>query len=360
MAAYRQRLRNTFGIVRPLYPDGVHPNGWAQYPIAKVLWDRLNFAGALLEKGQPRRLSTPVKPVAVDVSVDARFLEPGDPLTVRLRSAKPTDVVLTWSYGNRRGQTPLRIPSAGMQWTVPLKPGELGVAPGQNRTFVFDLASGANRSLYILDLTGTRVWDLDEAGGVGGDLPHDGSPKHGTWRIAKHARGLLLSGTVIDDDIQDAGRTPGGRDGVQVMLDLRQDARFADLSFDEDVHLFCLNVQEKPRLGLGILPLWGRGLSCAGHGGVQRTAKGYAWHFFISQGFKDGDKPFDVEQSEFVGFNIDIVDRDRGKDGKVTGRWIQFTKTDYLVQAFPTFLHIIDMKNQLKASEVRVLSLWGG
>ena len=286
MRAYRDYLRRTFGIVRPLYPDGVHPNGWAQYPIAKALWERLNAPGSLLSKHDERRPSAPFKPIPVRASLNAKFLEEGDPIKVQLQSAEPVRVGISWSYGALRGKTSLSVASQGTQWVVPLRPEDLEVAPGRNRVLVFDLTSGAGRSLYILDLTGTRVWDLDEENAVHGDLPHDGSPKHGTWRISKHGRGLLLSGTVIDEDIQDAGRTPGGRDGVQLMLDLRQDSRFADLSFDEDMHLFCLNVQAEPRFGVGLVPLWGRGLSCAANAGACRTerqshssaVRPHSWH----------------------------------------------------------------------------------
>jgi hypothetical protein len=279
---------------------------------------------------------------------------------VHFASAEPIEVTLSWSCGTGRGKTVLSVSPQGSDWTVPLGPADRAVPPGKNITLVFDLAAGAARSLYLLDLTGTRVWHPDEKGDVTGAIPVEGAPAQGTWRISKHERGLFLSGTVADDDIQDAARTPGGRDGVQVTLDLRQDARFGDLSFDEDVHLFCLNVQEKPRFGLGIVPLWGRGMSCAGNGGAERTDDGYAWHFFIHQGFKDRDEPFDVERSDFVGFNIDIVDRDRGQNGKLTANWIHFAETESLVQTFPAFLQILDMKKKLRAGRAVVLNLWGG
>ena len=358
MAAYNEYLRRTFGIVRPLYPDGVHPNGWAQYPIAKVLWERLGVTGALAEKDQERRLSVPFKPVPVTASLTTKFLEAGAPLKVRFQAAAPIRVELNWSYGALRGKDTVAVSAEGTEWTIPLKPEELAVANGHNRTLVFDLAAGADRSLYLLDLTGTKVWQLDQDNAVGGDLPHDGTPKHGTWRMAKEAGGLLLTGTVRDSDIQGPTSNPTEGAGVQITLDLRQDARVFDLSYDEDVHVFCLNVVEKPRFGVGISPLFGRGISNAGKGGAQKTADGYAWNFFVRYGFKDQDKPFDVEKSEFIGFNIDIVDRNLGPDGKYTGNWIKFIESEYPIQTFPSFLHVLDMKHQLKGSHVEVLNLW--
>ncbi|MFA6567015.1 MAG: GDSL-type esterase/lipase family protein [Victivallales bacterium] len=358
MEAYRVRLQKTFGIVRPLYPDGVHPNGWAQYQIAKTLWEHLNVSGQLPQKGEERRLAPAFKPVSVEVSLCTKFSERGNPIKLRLKSSEPVSVSLGWSYGNLRGRTNLPLTPEGMEWTVPLEEEDLDVKTGQNRTLVFDLVSGDDRSIHILDITGTRVWHLNQEKAVDGDIPIDGIPKHGTWKISKYENGLLLSGTVIDKDIRDAEHFTS-RGGVHVMLDLRQEPRFADLSFDEDVHFLCLTVQEKPQFGIGISPSWGRGLGFAGSGGAQKTAGGYGWHFYISHGFKDRDKSFDVGKSDFIGFNIDIVDTDVDGNGKSSTEWVRFTKTDYEVQNFPGFLQILDMKNKLKGDEVLVLNLWG-
>ena len=359
MRSYRDYLQAAFGIVRPLYPDGVHPNGWSQYQIARTIYERLNVAGRLLEKGEERRLSPAPKPVPAGVSLNAKFLEDGDALTLYFQSAESTKVNVRWSYGARRGEMVLDITPKGVAWTVPLKQEDFDLKPGQNRELVFDLGSGANRSVYILDITSTRVWHLNKENTIAGDVPLDSSPKHGSWNISKCQGGLLLSGAVSDDDIQADGDTFSSKDGVHLILDLRQGPRFADLSFDEDVHFLCLNVQQQPLFGLGIAPFLGRGMSFAGNGGAQKTADGYKWHFFISGGFKDGDKSFTVEKSDFIGFNIDIVDKNVGADGKCRSEWIKLTKTDYAVQNFPSFLQIIDMKNKLKGNEVKVLNLWG-
>ena len=104
--------------------------------------------------------------------------------------------------------------------------------------------------------------------------------------------------------------------------------------------------------------MYGRGLSSAGRAGADKTADGYAWSFFVRHGFKDTDKAFDVEKSDFVGINIDIVDRNRAPDGKFTGDWIKFIESDYQIQTWPAFLHVVDMKNKLKGNQVRVLNLW--
>lgn len=359
MEAYRIRLQKTFGIVRPLYPDGVHPNGWAQYQIAKTLWEHLNVSGQLSQKGEERRLAPAFKPVPVEVSLCTKFSERGDPIKLRLKSSEPVNLSLGWSYGKLHGRTTLPLTPEGTEWIVPLKKEELDVKPGQNRTLVFDLVSGTDRSIHILDITGTSVWHLNQEKAVGGDIPLEGTPKHGTWKISKYEGGLLLSGTVIDKDIRGDAELFTSRDGVHIFLDLRQRPRFAELAFDEDVHFFCLTIQDNPYFGVGISPSWGRGLSFAGYGGARKTADGYDWHFYISHGFKDRDKSFDVEKRDFIGFNIDIVDGGIGSDGKKSFEWVKSAKTDYDVQNFPSFLQILDMKNELKGDEVLVLNLWG-
>ena len=357
MELYRGQLQRDFGIVRPLYPDGVHPNGWCQYQIAKTLWAHLAFTGELSKKGEARRLSSAPEPVPVELALERKFLEPGAPLTLRLRADKTTNVELRWSCGPLRGNAALAIPPEGMGWTVPVKGGELDVSPGHNKTLILDLAAGESKSLYAIDITGTNVWHLDKERAVAGDIPLSGPRKQGAWKISKHDHGLLLSGTVADTDIQDGGTTYSSGDGVQITLDLRQNSRFGDLAFDEDVHLLCLNVQREPLFGVGIVPVWGRGMSFAGQGAASETAEGYAWHFFISHGFKDQDKPFDIERSDYVGFNIDIVDRDLEGNGKHTQDWIKMVDTDFPVQNFPAFLQLLDMKNQLKGDKVRMLNL---
>jgi lysophospholipase L1-like esterase len=356
---YRKSVEAEHGIIRPLLADGVHPTGWAQYQIARTLWEHLNFPGQLLNDKEKRELSPAFIPVPVKVTLNSRFMTAGETLKLTFKSATVQKVKLSWSYGKKSGKSDLDVSTNGTDWTVPLTASDFNLTPGENKELVFDLTSGEKRSLYILDLSSTRLWHFDKNNTIHGTIPLDAKNQDRTWEIQKIKDGLMISGTMVDKDIQEDAYWYFQRDGIQILLDLRPEDRFLNLSIDEDCHLFFLTVQEEPRVGVGIVPVFGRGLNYASNAGVEKTKDGYKWHVVIKHGFQDRGQNAGLDKNDFIGFYINTQERDLDKNGKPHNQYFSIDKTDYPFYSNTHLLQTIDVKNRFKSDKVTVLNLWG-
>lgn len=359
MEAYEQTLGN-YEILRI---DGVHPSASGQYQIARTLWEHLDLAAPMPKDG-PRALAAKVPGrVPVDVKLASRMLKAGEGVELVLKAAAATTVKATWSAGDARGSESLTIASEKeTRWALPLPAQWLGLAPGQLKDVVVDLAADGRRSVYLLDLAGVRVLHAKDGTFSGSVMADKDRPEGRTvanWTAEPKDKALLFSGEVFDNDLQGDEFWAWGRDGVNLYLDLRPTERFANIGFDEEVHIAMLTVRDQPAFMCTLIPWIGRGMHLAADAGGERTPTGYRWRLYLSHFFTKKNV-VDFSKRDFVGLCLVVPDRDgNGKGGFETAYWRAGAPEDNAPDKHPNAYQVLDLKNKLAADSVVNVSLFG-
>ena len=355
-----EAFERTLGRGQILRHDGVHPSALGQYQIARTLWERLNLAGAM--EGERRSLGRPPAPVPVTVRLKSRFLtDPSDGLPLILQAQAAGKVTATWSLGEARGHEALALEAGDTEWRPRVPADALRFKPGDMTSLTFDLTSDGRRSIYLVDFVCTPVLHLQDVAVEGLVKSESERPEGwtvGTWRIEARGNGLLFSGEVFDGEIRSDGFWPWSRDGVNLYLDFRPAERFADVSFDEEVHITCLTVHEKPRFGATLIPWIGRGMHLAADTGAERTEKGYRWHTYVHRYFSK-PRPVDLAASDLVGFNLVVPDRDTVGSGAGRTQYHRAYAPTPFIDRYPNAFMIVDLKNRLAGDAVTNIHLFG-
>jgi lysophospholipase L1-like esterase len=354
-----EAFEQTLGRGQILRLDGVHPSALGQYQIARTLWEHLDLAGEMA--GERRQLSQPPPPVPVKVRLKSRFLAEADGLPLILKAETPQTVTATWSLGEQRGRETLELKAGETEWRPKVSAEALRFKPADMTSLVFDLACDGRRSLYVVDFACTPVLHLKDGaveGTVKAETDRPEGPTVATWRIETYENGLLFSGEVFDTEIRSDEFWPWGYDGVNLYLDMRPPERFADISFDEDVHITCLTVHDKPRFGGTLIPWVGRGMHLAADSGAERTEKGYRWHLYVHRYFT---KPLrvDLKAMELIGFNLVVPDRDTAGGGAGRTEFHRAYTATPFIDKHPNAFMVVDLKNRLPGDSVTHVHLFG-
>lgn len=356
-----------------LRPDGVHPASCGEYRIACTLWERLNFSGKLGDGA--RTLSEPGPRLAVTLRPASPFAAP-DASEIEFRvaalsSAAPAtpappprggDIPLAgalnvaWSLGDRRGTGTIEA-GPNPTWRLTDVP---ALAVGNAADAVIELRGGGRTALFVVDLCAVRVLHLTNdvvTGAIESGQDRAEGRHAADWRLSRSQGELLLQANVIDAEIRSGGDWAWGRDGLNLFWDLRPPERFAGINLDADFHQSLVNVYELPFVAAALRPWLGDGMEYAATASAERTATGYTARFRLHQGF-GLHRPLALDQRDFVGLSVIVVDQDGG--GKEPVRTAMY-EAQPPVQAHDQYannLMVLDLKNKLSGERVVNVSVW--
>jgi hypothetical protein len=120
----------------------------------------------------------------------------------------------------------------------------------------------------------------------------------------------------------------------------------ADINFDAGVHQTLINVQDQPFFAVALRPWLGAGMEYAATAGGERTATGYRVRFRLHQSF-GLYRPLALEQRDFVGLAIIVVNADGGHNSYETAR------PERPHDQYANNLTILDLKGNLAGDTVR-------
>jgi lysophospholipase L1-like esterase len=326
--------------------DGVHPHAAGQYRIAATFLRHLALDGPLDGK---RMVLAERKACDIQVALHARFAAPGAtelPLTL---TAAPGPATLTWEYhGQRKVQT---LTLNGKETiTLPL-PAALPQQPGESDSVLLEVARGDVKRLFVIDIAATRVLhpvDGVVRGTVDAPADRPEGRRVGTWSLRRAGKALVIDAEVFDNDLCRDFSWPWGRDGVNVWLDLRPPARFADVGIDNDVSLTLVTVQEQPAFGATTFWWLGRGLSSAAAVSAIRTPTGYTMRLVVD-GKLSKWTTFDASKTDLIGFAPIFVDLDAG--GKALNFYRPY-ETQRPLDHYGNGLMLVDFANQFPGDAI--------
>jgi hypothetical protein len=183
--------------------------------------------------------------------------------------------------------------------------------------------------------------------------PRPEGPRLATWRLQRLGDELLFSGEVFDGELNANYSWPFGRDGFNLMFDLRPTAHFADIGVDREVHQTLLNVRDTPLFAIGLRPWSGAGMGFVGSVGGARTPTGYTCHLHIGGRFLL-PSPVNIAGRDFLGLLVAVndLDSDPNRKGATTLSITANQQNDYGVNLYANNLQIIDLKGTLPGEEI--------
>jgi len=310
VAEEMEAFQDTLGIDQHVRHDGVHPNGLGQYQIARTLWQHMNFAGKL---DGTRRLITPAPPLALKARLVSRFMHtPADGVTLALSAEAPHSLTASWSLGKARGSETLTIGPTETNWRIPVPAAELETPLGTDRRMVVEFDDGARQRVCIVDLARTRVLHMRN-GTVSGEIRSEEERPEGKlvarYTLEDLGKELWISGEVFDSELVWDTYWPFARDGVQIWLDPRPAARFADINPDREVSDLMLTVRDHPRFCVAPVAWVNPRLMYAVTAGGEKTPTGYRWHCCLAGKLSDV-RPLGLDKLDYFGINLFVCDND--------------------------------------------------
>ena len=306
-----EAFQDTLGIDQHVRHDGVHPNGLGQYQIARTLWQHMNFAGKL---DGSRRMVTPAEPLPLNARLASRFMHTPDAgVTLLLSTAQAHPVTATWRLGEAHGSETLSLGPQETSWHIPVLARALEVPLGSLRRMVVEFDDGTRQRLCIIDLARTRVLHMKN-GTVAGEIHTEEERPEGKlvarWKLEDIGNELWISGEVFDSELVWDTYWPFSRDGVQIWLDPRPAARFADINPDRDVSDLLLTVRDVPYFSVAPVAWINPRLMYAVTAGGEKTPTGYRWHCGIGGKLSDV-RALDLDKRDYFGINIIVCDSDK-------------------------------------------------
>jgi len=311
-----EAFQETLDPAQRLRPDGVHPASLGEYQIARTLWERLNFAGSL--GPGPRALSEPAPRLPVNLRLATRFLAPdasGLAFTIEPSggAGAPPKLAASWSLGEQHGTA--EFETAAKSWTLTPPKGLPALKAGGAADAVIELKAGDRSALFVVDLCAVPVLHFKDnaiSGAIDSAADRPEGRRVAAWTLRRNGGELLLEVEVTDSKLDSASEWAWGRDGLNLFWDLRPAERFADINLDADVHQTLVNVQDQPFFAVALRPWLGAGMEYAATAGGERTTTGYRVRFRLNQGF-GLHRPLALEQRDFIGLSIIVVDADGGQ-----------------------------------------------
>lgn len=347
-AAFQEQLPR--GIV--LTADGVHPSSLGQYSIAHSLWQYAGFDKPL--GTGPRVGVTAAQPMPVSATLSSRFVKTdaaGIELTLTADAA--TTVEATWTIGKLRKQETLKLTAGKNQWTIPVPSDQLPARNGQSADLLVDLRVGSADRLFIIDLCRTQVLHLKDNrvnGVIDAEQDRPEGKRLATWELQRVGEALQLNFEVFAKDIMPNGVWPFERDGLNLMLDFRPTARFADIGVDREVTQTFLNVRAEPFFSVGLRAWTGIGMDSAATASGARTPTGYTVQMLINENF-DLHTPVKLSDRDFVGVLVQVAHHPT-VNGKPNLVITANQRNDQPVYLFANNLMILDLRNKLPGDEI--------
>lgn len=340
-----------------LAPDGVHPSALGQYQIARSLWERAGFSQALGKT--ERRLSTAPSAVPVTAKLASRFVKTdATGIELLLNASEPLTVTATWTFGTLRKTETLNLIAGENRWTIAIPNDALPTRNGQAASLIFDLRSDEANSLFIVDLARTQVLHFKDnvvSGTVTSEADREEGKLIANWQAERVDDYLLLTFEVFDNEINPDGVWPFSRDGLNLMIDYRPTARFADISVDREVTQLFLDVREKPFFSVGLRAWTGVGMDFAANAAGEKTPTGYKIQLFINQPF-NLHTPAKLSAHDFIGLLIAVGDKPA--PGVAGGAIVANQKNDLPVGGYANNLPILDLKDQLPGEAIITAHLY--
>jgi hypothetical protein len=340
-----------------LRPDGVHPASLGEYQIARTLWERLNFAGAL--GPGPRALAEPPKRLGVTLRPAARLAVPATNELAWTLRGPPGTATVTWSLGAQRGTADLTL-GTGTVWRLSPDGGLPPLPVGAATDAVIEVRSAAGTALFVADLSAVPVLHLTNgvAGGVIGSAADRPEGRHvADWTLRREAGALELEVAVADDQLRSGGDWAWGRDGLNLFWDLRPAERFGGINLDADVHQTLVNVYEQPFFDATVRPWLGEGMEYAALAAAERTATGYRARLRV-QGPFGLHRPLALDARDFVGLSIAVVDQDGGGDTPARTAFHEAVPTTRPHDQYANNLMVVDLKNKLAGDAALVVGVF--
>ncbi len=334
-----------------LSADGVHPSSLGQYRIACTLCEAAGFSRPLTT--DKRGLATAEKPAQVTVSVASRFAAPdagGIPLA--LNAEKATDAVVTWSLAGTRKSETVKLSAGTNTWTLPAAVADLMPTNGKAAQAIMDVRVGESTSLAVIDLARTAVLHLVNDT-VGGDVVGDDGKHVASWKATRSGGDLQFDFDVVNDQFNTEASWPFAKDGLNLMIDLRPTARFADIGVDREVYQAFVTVRDKPFFAANLRMWTGLGLDNTATVAGERTPAGYAVHMLLHDQL-NLHTPFNLKARDFIGLLVAVDDaHDKG------GVTITANQTnDGAVNVYANNLPILDLKGAISGESVVTVAAW--
>lgn len=367
-----EAYQNSLPPVQILRFDGVHPNTFAQYQVARTILHHLNLIGPL----ESARQTTPasIADCPVEVALAARRLSPtATSIPLTLNAAQPGKYTLNWSYklydistpkeatqyqfnglyktsGNTYAKQTMSLTLTGNEKIALPLPAALPVRGGA-ADLLLEVTQGDAHRLYLFNLTTVPVLHPVNgvvSGVVNTDFNRPEGQQVADWTLTISGKALLFDAEVQTASLLNSDfYFPWGRDGVLLSLDLRPSDRFANLCIDSDVYETVLNVRNTPIFGTTISDFIGRSMSPAATVSSEKTPTGYKLHFALV-GKLSKFNVFDASNHDLIGFAPVFVMQE--PDGQT--RFYQAFYSELPHDHYANNMAIIDLKNQLTGDAV--------
>jgi hypothetical protein len=333
--------------------DGVHPHAAGQYRIAAAFLRHLALDGPL--DGSRTVINPGKKACNVKAAIAERFTGvKTKELQITLTTDTPGPATVTWEYRGEKKNIIVELTGKNSV-TLPLT-AELPQEPGQSDNIMMEIKRGDAGSMYLLDVSTTRVLhavDGKVSGFIDAAADRPEGKRVGNWSLQINGKALVIDTEVFDTDICNSFSWPWGRDGVNLWLDLRPSSRFADVGIDSDISMSIISVQDKPVFGTTTFWWLGRGLSNAAAQNAERTATGYKIRMSI-EGKLNKFINFDAGKYDYIGFTPIFVDLDNnGKSMNIYTPYQMQRAYDH----YGNGLMIFDIKNKFPDDKITNLAL---
>lgn len=333
--------------------DGVHPHAAGQYRIAATFLRHLAIDGPL--DGSRTVINPGKKPCPVKIGVTERFAGvKAKELQILLTTDTPGPATVTWEYRGEKKSVTTELTGKN-SISLPLS-AELPQEPGQSDSILIEIKRGDTASLYLLDVSTTRVLhavDGKVSGFIDAAADRPEGKRVGNWSLRINGKALVIDAEIFDTDICNNFSWAWGRDGVNFWLDLRPPGRFADVGIDNDISMSIISVQDKPIFGATTFWWLGRGLSNAAAQNAEKTATGYKVSMSI-EGKLSKFNSFDAGKVDYIGFTPIFVDMDN--NGKSLNIYTPYT----MQRAYDHYgngLMIFDIKNKFPDDKITNLAI---
>jgi len=306
------------GPKQRLRPDGVHPASLGEYAIARSLWEHLDFAAPLATddrrlNGSPAASGIALKPLAGRVDAVSKGLD----FTIETPDQAPGTATVTWSLRDACKTEEVPLNGGRTAWTLALPSGFPALKNGEATEAIIDVRIGKASALFVADLCAVPVLHFADNALSGIVESAVGRPEGrlvAKWQLTRQGAELLLDVDVTDSQIQSSSEWAFARDGLSLFLDLRPTDRMGGINLDDDVHQVFVNFYELPFVAAAVRPWIGGGLEntivCNG----EKTAAGYRLRLRFGDRL-NLQEPFALDQREFLGLALAIVDVDKGPTG---------------------------------------------
>lgn len=343
-----------YGLTLPRYallrPDGVHPCARGHYQIARSIWTHMNIGAQLEGKREivaaPKELDialTPIGSVLPDNSLSATF---------NMDTDLSGELDLNWSSGEWGDIDTMNLGQSNV-FELFLPRNFNTAAAGTSATVILECEKKGLRKFFIIDLFVKAV--IHGKDGIAEGNIKDDDKALATYNFAKDGKNIRFEITVFKDKlVHKDSMWPWGRgDGVNLLLDLREESEFAGLGYDGDVFQLWLTPQEMPYFSPGFIPWAGRHLVNLAIPYGEKTVEDYKVGVLLGGNINIREKK-DYSNRNLIGFDLSLgyeTDNDKKKN-------LGIGKYDRQTFLYPGAFSVIDFYNKIENKTVVTTSVF--